>query len=440
MAFLTLNWQVTMTFRHRKTDFQVDLTIIGSGMAGLSAALFALERGCSVVLTGHTSSIHFATGLMDLMGVYPPGHEWQEPFAAIDRLRREMPAHPYAAMADRDIDAALETVRHFLGRQGLVYRCHRKRNVDILTSMGTMKKSYMIPHTMWSGARALKERAPTLLVDFTGLKMYSARQIVSTLAAGWPELRDVTLPFPGMEHMEEVYPEHLARSLDLMENRRALAEVVAPHLSGMKNVGFPALLGMYRSCEAVHDLEALLGMTVFELPTAPVSVPGIRLQEIFIKGLEQNDALHSLPEMVKRVQSRPGETFIVTAGKPGALKQIESRGVLLATGRFLGKGLTAARTGIRESLMGIPVSQPSARNAWHQSHLFHLQGHPVNRAGIQVDRMFQPLTAELRPFAPGLFAAGSILAHCDWTRLKCGSGVAIATAHAAVDAFCKRYK
>jgi glycerol-3-phosphate dehydrogenase subunit B len=32
-----------------------------------------------------------------------------------------------------------------------------------------------------------------------------------------------------------------------------------------------------------------------------------------------------------------------------------------------------------------------------------------------------------------LFAAGSILAHQDWMRMKCGSGLAIATAYAAVE-------
>lgn len=418
---------------------QADLTVIGTGMAGLSAALFALEKGLSVVLTGKTSSIHFATGLMDLMGVYPAGHEWSDPFAAIDRLRREMPFHPFAAVTDENIKVSLETVQRFLGDNGLPYRRHRNRNVGIITSMGTMKKSYMIPETMWEGARVAAHRPPTLLVDFTGLKIYSARQIVSSLEAGWPALRDATVRFPGTEFMEEVYPEHLARSLDVRENREALAGAVRPHLNGVAAVGFPALLGMYSSCETVLALERLLGVTVFEIPTPPVSVPGIRLQEMFLKGLERNDGLHSLSEMVKRVESLSSGKFNITAGEPGALKRIESKGVLLATGRFLGKGLTAERTGIHETIMDIPVTQPETRDSWHKAHLFDPQGHPVNRAGIQVDGTFQPLTASSMLFSPGLFAAGSILAHCDWTRLKCGSGVAIATAHAAVDAFCKRY-
>ena len=427
-----------------KTDniesIKADLTIIGTGMAGLSAALFALEQGLSVVLTGKTSSIHFATGLMDLMGVYPAGHQWDDPFAAIDRIRAEVPEHPYATISNKDIDTALETVQQFLGDNGLPYRRNSARNVDIITSMGTLKKSHMIPLSMWRGVKVLEERLPTLLMDFTGLKIYSARQIRSALGGTWKGLRDETIQFPGTELMEEVFPEHLARSLDVQENREKLAQKILPLVKDATAVGFPALLGMYKSCETLRALEKLLGVTVFEIPTPPVSVPGIRLQEIFLKGLKQNDALLSLPEMVKRVESFSSGKFKITAGESGTLKRIESKGVILATGRFLGKGLTAERTGIRESLMDLPVTQPTERDKWHNPHLFDPQGHPINRAGLQVDGMFQPLAESSMPFSPGLFAAGSILAHCDWTRLKCGSGVAIATAHAAVRAFCKRYK
>ena len=35
----------------------------------------------------------------------------------------------------------------------------------------------------------------------------------------------------------------------------------------------------------------------------------------------------------------------------------------------------------------------------------------------------------------GLFAAGIILAHQDWSRMKCGSGMSVATAYGAIKAF-----
>jgi glycerol-3-phosphate dehydrogenase subunit B len=57
----------------------------------------------------------------------------------------------------------------------------------------------------------------------------------------------------------------------------------------------------------------------------------------------------------------------------------------------------------------------------------------VNQAGLETDPIFRPLDASGRPAHPRLFAAGSILAHQDWMRMKCGSGLAMATAYAAVE-------
>ncbi|MEJ2730435.1 MAG: hypothetical protein P8185_18365 [Deltaproteobacteria bacterium] len=42
-----------------------------------------------------------------------------------------------------------------------------------------------------------------------------------------------------------------------------------------------------------------------------------------------------------------------------------------------------------------------------------------------------------RPAFETLFAVGSILAHQDWMRMKCGAGLAIASAYAAVNSLLK---
>jgi len=63
------------------------------------------------------------------------------------------------------------------------------------------------------------------------------------------------------------------------------------------------------------------------------------------------------------------------------------------------------------------------------------RGHPANQAGLEVDDLFRPIGKDGGPVFDNLFACGSILAHQDWMRMKCGSGLAIGTALAAVDAF-----
>ncbi len=426
--------------REKPYSIKTELTIIGTGMTGLASALFASNRGISTILTGKSSSIHFATGLMDLMGVHPAGVDWEDPWAAMDQLRNDIPSHPYALISNGSISSALKEIYSFLNNEGLKYDRAAFRNVNVITSLGTIKKSYMIPKSMWNGVIALEKKAPTLLMDFTGLKIYSARQIKETLSQSWPGLDSRTVDFPGMDHLEEVFPEHIARELDLPETRLKLASIIKPIIKNHQYIGFPALLGMYRADEAITQFSSLLGIPVFEIATPPVSVPGIRLQETFLKGLEKNQNLHSLTEMIKAVETLPNGHFRLAAGEGRAGHIIETKGIILATGRFMGKGLISSRTGIREALFNIPVTQPEKRSMWHMGDLFHQAGHPVNGAGIEVDAMFRPLSGPLKPLSKNLFAAGSILAHSDWARMKCGSGVAVATAYGAIEAFCKTIK
>ncbi|MFO7749998.1 MAG: glycerol-3-phosphate dehydrogenase subunit GlpB [Desulfobacteraceae bacterium] len=410
-----------------------DLAIVGSGMAGMAAAVFAANRGISTVLAGKSSAIHFASGVMDLMGVFPAGVEHLDPWSGIEQVKTSLPGHPYGKIDVRKISAALAEISDFLAARDLPYQRAAYRNIDIITSVGTRKKTYMVPRTMWKGIEAFETKAPTLLVDFTGLKLFSAKQIRACLAGQWEKTKAVCVDFPGTEFLEEVHPEHLARSMDLSQNRIQLAEKIKPFVKDVEYVGFPAMVGLYKSREALQEMESLLGAAVFEIPTPPVSVPGIRLHDAFQKGLEKKQCLHSLPEMVKDIRIVSNGNVRISAGSQEALTTIEAKKVILATGRFLGRGLVAGRTGIQESLLGLPVVQPETREEWHRDELFDPGGHEINRAGIETDQLLRPLAAPETPFADNLFAAGSILAHSDWTRLKCGSGVAMATAFAAVE-------
>jgi glycerol-3-phosphate dehydrogenase subunit B len=120
------------------------------------------------------------------------------------------------------------------------------------------------------------------------------------------------------------------------------------------------------------------------------------------------------------------------------VSRVRTRGVILATGRFLGKGLYADRKAIREPLLNLRVYQPGLRPEWHRFDFMDPRGHLINRAGLEIDDRFQPLDKKGKPVFDNLFAAGSILAHQDWMRMKCGSGMAMATAYAAVNAFIER--
>jgi glycerol-3-phosphate dehydrogenase subunit B len=300
--------------------------------------------------------------------------------------------------------------------------------------VGTVKITYRVPLTMWNGVAARENKKPCLLVDVRGFKGFSARQILSTAASAWPGLRAVKVAFPGANPAGEVFAERMARTLEIEAQREAWAAVLKPHIQGTDSVGVPAILGISRPTEVMRDIEKRIGRPIFEVPTMPPGVTGLRLKEAFERGLASHNVHWLRESKVFRASVLSGGGFLLEVGRMETERTIRSATVLLATGRFMGGGLQADRYSIREPLFNIPVHQPEDREHWHREDFLDRRGHPVNRAGLETDAVFRPTDTSGRPFHASLFAAGSILAHQDWMRMKCGSGLAISSAWAAVEA------
>jgi len=419
-----------------------DVCVVGSGMAGMSAALFAANRGLATVLVGRTGEIIFATGLLDLLGVHPLAERkiWSDPWAGMAALVKDLPRHPYARLAAGDIRAALDELLRFFEANGLAYAGHPERNVVVPTAVGTLKTTYRVPLTMWQAVEAWERRAPCLLVDIQGLKGFSARQIADTLGPVWPGLQTVRVVFPDTHPASEVFAERLARSLEFEKNRDKFADVLKPNVKGVDIVGLPAILGISKPVHVMQDIQRRLGVALFEISTMPPGATGLRLKEAFERGLGACGVRLLLENKVFRAVADSSGGFLIEAGRSDAEQHIAATSVILATGRFMGGGLHADRRGVRETLFDLPVHQPEGRDGWHRRDFLDPKGHPVNRAGLEIDDGFRPLAASGRPAHAHLFAAGSILAHQDWIRMKCGAGLAIATAYGAVQGAVKALK
>ncbi len=442
-----------------------DLMVIGAGMAGMAATLFAVNRGLRVVQAGGLGGIDFTTGLLDVLGARPLAGEpaaasVDRPWEGLERLRLEEPHHPYTYVGQGTIQESLQEFTTFLANAGLPYKGHDLKNTAVLTAMGTRKMSYRLPLSMWAGAQAMAEDAPALFVDFPGLKGCSGRQIVAMQAASarrgqpaWSNLRAVRLPFPG--RTGELYPEHLAWALEDEAVVAQLADAVAPHIGDAVAVGFPAVLGLYAPPQhapgphgllhVMAALEARLGRPVFEIPTLPPSMAGVRLRAAFETQLPLRSAtMLSQKRVVNWQRMGTGELLLQVAGAGeetgngghGIEATVQAKAVLLAGGRFFGGGLQADRHGVMEPLFRLPVHQPPSRDGWHREDFFDGRGHPLNRAGLEVDACMRPLDATGKAALQNCFAAGAILAHQDWMRERSGAGLAIATAFAAVREAC----
>ena len=211
-----------------------DLMVIGSGFAGMAAALFAARKGLKTAQAGSTGGIDFSTGFIDLMAVHPvaEGRVWENPFEAIRAVSRDCPDHPYARLSETEIRNGLNEFVTFLTEHDIPYTGDPNTNVRMLTSAGTVKPTWRVPQSAWNGVLALREKAPTLLVDFHGLKGFSAAQIRENCAPIWPGLKSVRLPFPASRG--ELYPEHMAWAISDPANQEALAAAVAEYAADVE--------------------------------------------------------------------------------------------------------------------------------------------------------------------------------------------------------------
>jgi len=298
-----------------------------------------------------------------------------------------------------------------------------------------VKPTYAVPRTMWKGVRAFREKSPCLFVDFQGLKEFNANQVASVLQTAWPEIRSVRISFPGSEKTSRVFTRPVAQQMERREIRERLADLVRLRVREGETVGMPAVFGFRRSHEIVAKFEEAIGAPLFEIPTLPASIPGLRIKEVLEAGLRRLGVRPYWQVKVSEVVRDGDGTFLLRLDNGFARHEIRARALVLATGRFFGKGLYAGRDRVREALFDLPVHQPRTRAQWHRRDFMDPRGHPVNRAGLEVDDAFRPLDETGRPAHESLFASGSILAHQDWMRMKCGSGLAIATSFAAVKSF-----
>lgn len=417
---------MTQAPRHIHTE----LAVIGSGMAGFAASVFALNRHIRTAQLGNTGALAYTTGYLDLLGMDAQAEAVEQPWQALAQLAKTEPKHPLCRVAPDEIRQAFTEFTTFLAEFGLGYTAPGDHNHQALSPVGTLKPTLCMPKTMAAVPAALASGAPGVMVDIHGLKGYSALELVANLRAHWPALRTQRIHFPEMDS-GEVYPEVMARALEVPATRIRLAELLKQAAGNAQVLGLPAILGMHQPDRVHAELERLTGLQIFEIPTMPPSVAGLRLRELFEQALPHKGAT-LIPQQKVRALQLTDEAALLTLKDSYGLIEVHAQAVILATGRLLSGGLHAHPEGLLEPLLNLPVVQPASRADWYREHYTHPQGHPINRAGIEVDHLGRPLGADGAFYHPRLFAAGSVLAHHDWIRSRSGAGVALASAWMAV--------
>ena len=412
-----------------------EVLVVGGGLAGLTSALAAARADADVRLVSYKqSTLRNASGLVDVLGYTPDGDgPLVDPYEAIPNLPD---AHPYRTVG---VDGVREAMALF-DEVAPSYRGeHTDANALLPTHGGTVKPTARYPAGAAAGLAS--DDRDALLVGFESLVDFDAPRAAAHLkAAGVPfDVRGVTVRFPGdlradakVTRYAKLLDANGAVTVDGRERgaRHALADRVETLLDGEGRVGFPAVLGDDDPTAVREALADRLGAEVFEVPSGPPSLPGLRLEDALFDALA--DAGASI-ETGNPVVDYDGDERIerVHVEKNGAEIPYSADQYVLATGGLVGKGLDSDREGVREPVFGCHVPHSEDRYDWFDDRAFG--DHEFARFGVETDDSLRPLAADGRPEFENLRAAGSVLGGYDFAAEKSGSGVSIATGYAAGD-------
>ena len=402
-----------------------DTVVVGAGLAGLSAALRLAEAGRRVVVVAKgIGATHLAPPTIDVLGY--DGERVDSPAEALPRFNARHADHPYARLG---VSGVAEAVSWFSARaDSLDFAGTIDENFLLPTAVGAAKPSAVVPRTMSAGD--LRRRGRYLFIGFPALKDFYPALLAANLRRAGFEARWLEL---GLVDEPDVNSVGLARRFDDAAFRERLGRDLRRRLEPGEAVGFPAVLGLADAPAVFADLQERLGAPVFEVPTLPPSVPGMRLYEALVARLRSAGGRLVVGGPVSGAEARDGRIDAVNVRAAARPVAYRARSFVLASGGFASGGLELDSHGtVTETVFGLPVAGVADGRPHFAPGVFDPQ--PLAKAGVAVDDALRPLDAEGRPVYGNLHAAGAVLAGAEPWREASGNGIALASGYAAASA------
>ena len=400
-------------------ELHYDAVVIGAGTAGLTAAARLAEGGARVcVLAKGVGSTHLAPGTIDVLGYAP--ERVSEPGAALRDFTAAHPDHPYSMVG---LDAVTDAASWFRAcvevgpLPGYRYVGDLERNVLLPSAVGALRPSALVPETMAGGDAGARERV--CVIGPRGLRDFHPSLCAANLARAGIQARAVEVDIEVSRADENALG--LARRFDDPAWRAGFAARLAIMLQADERVGLPAMLGLRDPYGAWSDLEHRLGRRVFEIPTLPPSVPGMRLFEILRAALRRCGGRLVMGAEVVAVERSGQRLTAVSTHAGGRDVRYAASWFVLAAGGF-GSGAIEldSRWVTHDRVLGLPLrGVPAPGEARFVAD--YLAEQPMARVGVAVDGALRADGAE------NVLVAGAGLPGAVPWREASGEGIALAT-------------
>jgi glycerol-3-phosphate dehydrogenase subunit B len=408
-----------------RPSLHYDVVVIGAGVAGLTAGARLAEGGARVCVVGKgVGSTHLAPGTVDVLGYDPDRVE--SPGEALPAFVAARRNHPYALLGADAIAPALDWFAERIERgpqPGYRYVGGLERNHVLPTAVGAPRPSALVPETMAEGD--LGADRPVCVVGTRALRDFHPSLCAENIARLGVEARAIELKLDA--DRPDVNALGLARRFDDPAFRRDFVARLAPLVEGDERVGLPAMLGLRDPHGAWSDLHDRLGRPVFEIPTLPPSVPGMRMFEALRATLRTAGGRLVMGARVVAAERDGARVTALRLDTAGRETVFGARALVLATGGFASGGLALGSDWVvRETVLGLPVrGVPPAGSQRFGAEYFGEQ--PMARVGVAVD------TTQRAEGTDNVLVAGAALPGAEPWREGSGEGISLASGHRAAE-------
>ncbi|MCX7671847.1 MAG: anaerobic glycerol-3-phosphate dehydrogenase subunit GlpB [Anaerolineae bacterium] len=421
-----------------------EILVIGAGPAGLLAAWIARQRGARVrVMATGIGTTHVAPGWIRILTGWAtampsptavpsptPGEQW---IAA-------HPDHPYAVAGLAALAGGIAALREVGESAGIRFgplsgdgsALPAVDGLLLPTALGAAQRVALAPASFIAGD--LRRPDPMLIAGPRGWRDFYPSLCADNLARQGFAARAGAFDLPQMERASrfDLTSAGLARLFEDAAVRRSVADQIRPQLDGARRVGLPAVLGLTHHAEVWTELQDRLGVPVFEIPTLPPSVPGMRLYNAFKAALKQADVPILLDMTVTRGETANGRATGLVV--PNVVREVtyRCREVILATGGLYGGGIATDHRGeMREVVFGLPLRTAGKLEEWFRPTFLTAAGHPVHAAGVRANAQMQPVDEAGRVVLENVRVAGHLLAGANPPVEGSTEGIWLATAYRA---------
>jgi glycerol-3-phosphate dehydrogenase subunit B len=402
-------------------ELHYDAVVIGAGTAGLVAGTRLAQGGARVcVLAKGVGSTHLAPGTIDVLGYAPD--RVREPGTALEQLVASRPDHPYALIGADAVAPALDWFQARVAEgplPGYQYVGSLARNQLLPTAVGALRPSALVPETMSSGDAGGLTRV--CIVGMRALRDFHPSLCAANLQQAGIQSRAVSLEL-ALERAD-MSALGLARRFDDAAWRARFCAELSLRLGGEEHIGLPAMLGIRDPHDAWSDMEHRLGRRVFEIPTLPPSVPGMRLFEILRTALRRAGGRLVLGPEVVAAERAGARLMAVRALAAGRDTRYVARWIILASGGFASGGIELDSSwNTRERVLGLALRGVPASGEPRFSSTY-LTEQPIARVGVAVDSQLRAEGID------NVLVAGAALPGAVPWREGSGEGIALASGY-----------